>query len=149
MALDESQQQEKIVNASSQILFVLLLQVTTQGELVIPIESVHRKPYEPMIIGRFNLATEDGSEIAAKKARTDKPEIGVNTDDAQIPQNKVIFSIPTSVHSQKPILSGCLFVRFTFMTPYTLVPTTYLEPLINLLVQIKSQSQWASVRINT
>ncbi|XP_062510122.1 N(6)-adenine-specific methyltransferase METTL4-like [Corticium candelabrum] len=84
------------------------MKVTTQGELVIPIESVHRKPYEPMIIGRFNLATEDVSKIAAKKARTDKPEIGVNTDDAQIPQNKVIFSIPTSVHSQKPILSDVM-----------------------------------------
>jgi N6-adenosine-specific RNA methylase IME4 len=62
------------------------LKITTAGEMVCDLDSVHRKPYEVLVIGLFNIRDGDSKQIF------------------RIPSNFIISSIPTVVHSQKPYL---------------------------------------------
>ncbi|XP_066435707.1 N(6)-adenine-specific methyltransferase METTL4 isoform X2 [Eleutherodactylus coqui] len=69
------------------------VKVTQSGEFVFPIDSVHKKPYEILILGR--LISSDNS--TARELETVLPPI---------PEHKVIVSVPSSLHSHKPPLSG-------------------------------------------
>ncbi|XP_077126426.1 N(6)-adenine-specific methyltransferase METTL4 isoform X1 [Ranitomeya variabilis] len=72
------------------------VKITHSGEFVFPIDSVHKKPYEILILGR--LMTSDIS--AARELET--PVL------PPIPQHKIIVSVPCSLHSHKPPLSEIL-----------------------------------------
>lgn len=68
---------------------LLCKKVAVTGEPVIPLASPHRKPYEPLVIGRVGPA---------------KP-------DENIPETRVLVSVPTK-HSRKPPLDGvCKYVH--------------------------------------
>jgi len=67
------------------------LKVTDSGEMVVPIDSVHKKPFETLIIG-VPVGTLDDSAVRRLQA------------------HKTIISSP-SVHSRKPILED-LFKEF-------------------------------------
>ncbi|XP_054711394.1 N(6)-adenine-specific methyltransferase METTL4-like [Uloborus diversus] len=68
--------------------------ITQKGQSIHPIESHHKKPYENILIGRVN----DGasSTVAFK----------------ELENHKVIVSVPSSIHSQKPPL-------IEILQPYT------------------------------
>ncbi|KAI8391261.1 MT-A70-like protein, partial [Radiomyces spectabilis] len=57
------------------------LKVTTEGEPVMPLDSPHRKPYEQLVIGRCK-----------------------QRPSPDIPQTRVIVSVPCKHHSRKPPL---------------------------------------------
>lgn len=59
------------------------LKVTTQAECIFPIDSMHKKPYEQLIIG--------------------KP---INKNESTLPKIHTIVSIPSVRHSRKPPLQG-------------------------------------------
>ena len=59
------------------------LKVTAEGTPVLPLTSTHRKPYEPVILGRFPPVSQ------------------------ALPQEKLLLSVPLS-HSRKPPLNRLL-----------------------------------------
>lgn len=71
----------------------LWVKVTTSGQFVFPLDSDHKKPYEVMILGRFS-STADKLEGSSQSI--------------SIEDHRLIVSIPSSLHSQKPCLSEVL-----------------------------------------
>jgi N6-adenosine-specific RNA methylase IME4 len=67
------------------------LKVTTQAECIFPIDSMHKKPYEQLIIGR-----------------------PINRSDKEnaLPKTHTIVSIPSLRHSRKPPLQGKYILNF-------------------------------------
>ncbi|XP_073406980.1 N(6)-adenine-specific methyltransferase METTL4 isoform X2 [Dendrobates tinctorius] len=72
------------------------VKITHSGEFVFPIDSVHKKPYEILILGR--LLTSDISAARESESQVLPP----------VPQHKIIVSVPCSLHSHKPPLSEIL-----------------------------------------
>lgn len=70
------------------------VKVTTSGQFVFPLDSDHKKPYEVLVLGRFS-STVDKSE-------------GSSSRSPSIEDHRVIVSVPSSLHSQKPCLSEVL-----------------------------------------
>ncbi|NXW28872.1 METL4 protein, partial [Phaetusa simplex] len=70
------------------------VKITRAGEFVLPLDSLHKKPYEVLVLGRVQ---EDVKEALRK------PE-----DVLPIPEHKLIVSIPCSLHSHKPPLTAVL-----------------------------------------
>ncbi|XP_075684472.1 N(6)-adenine-specific methyltransferase METTL4 isoform X4 [Rhinoderma darwinii] len=68
------------------------VKVTQSGEFVFPIDSVHKKPYEILVLGR--LMSSDNSTASA-----------LETVLPPIPEHKILVSVPCSLHSHKPPLS--------------------------------------------
>ncbi|XP_053484254.1 N(6)-adenine-specific methyltransferase METTL4 isoform X1 [Ictalurus furcatus] len=70
----------------------LWVKVTRKGEVVFPLDSPHKKPYEVLLLGRFsaNSYSTTGAEAC------------------EIPDQRLIISIPSALHSQKPALSAVL-----------------------------------------
>ncbi|XP_053520354.1 N(6)-adenine-specific methyltransferase METTL4 isoform X2 [Artibeus jamaicensis] len=64
------------------------LKITNSGEFVFPLDSPHKKPYECLILGRFQ-------EKTALPLRNVLP----------IPDHKLIVSVPCTLHSHKPPLA--------------------------------------------
>uniref|UniRef100_K9IL44 Putative transcriptional activator adenine-specific dna methyltransferase n=1 Tax=Desmodus rotundus TaxID=9430 RepID=K9IL44_DESRO len=67
------------------------LKITNSGEFVFPLDSPHKKPYECLILGRFQ-------EKTALPLRNVLP----------IPDHKLIVSVPCTLHSHKPPLTEVL-----------------------------------------
>lgn len=67
------------------------VKVTTSGEFVFPLDSEHKKPYEVMVLGRFS------STINKSEGSTPSME-----------DHRLIVSVPSTLHSQKPCLSEVL-----------------------------------------
>lgn len=72
------------------------LQVTVAGEPITRLTSSHKKPYESLILGRYQ-PSHHGNE------QTDNPMTCP-------PQDKVIVSVPCILHSKKPPLEGNLLI---------------------------------------
>lgn len=105
------------------------LKVTTSGEMVIDLESVHRKPYETLVVGIHKkcLHKPECTPGEAGKVR--------NGSVFEVPHQLIVCSVPT-VHSQKPFLGaaidrclngdkGCkgeLRIYDTVSEPHTLSP---------------------------
>lgn len=70
------------------------VKVTTSGQFVFPLDSEHKKPYEVLVLGRFS------SDV-------DKSE-GSSSQSVSIEDHRLIVSVPSSLHSQKPCLSEVL-----------------------------------------
>ncbi|NXX47516.1 METL4 protein, partial [Tricholaema leucomelas] len=70
------------------------VKITKAGEFVLPLDSLHKKPYEVLVLGR---APGDAKEALRR------PEA-----EAAIPEQKLIVSVPCSLHSHKPPLAGVL-----------------------------------------
>ncbi|XP_004606060.1 N(6)-adenine-specific methyltransferase METTL4 isoform X1 [Sorex araneus] len=71
------------------------VKITSSGEFVFPLDSLHKKPYEGLIIGRVQ-------EKTASPVR--------NTDEKvlPVPDHKLIVSVPCTLHSHKPPLAEVL-----------------------------------------
>ncbi|KAM6900562.1 N(6)-adenine-specific methyltransferase METTL4 [Xenentodon cancila] len=71
------------------------VKVTTSGRFVFPLDSQHKKPYETLVLGRYH------SSASTSASTSEMPELPV--DD-----NRLIVSVPSALHSQKPSLSEVL-----------------------------------------
>ncbi|NXG97718.1 METL4 protein, partial [Loxia leucoptera] len=67
------------------------VKITTAGEFVLPLDSLHKKPYEVLILGRVQGDVKE----ALRKSEGALP----------IPEHQLIVSIPCSLHSHKPPLA--------------------------------------------
>ncbi|NWZ39158.1 METL4 protein, partial [Brachypodius atriceps] len=70
------------------------VKITTAGEFVLPLNSLHKKPYEVLVLGRVQGDVKE----ALRKSEGVLP----------IPEHKLIVSIPCSLHSHKPPLAAVL-----------------------------------------
>ncbi|XP_008306488.1 methyltransferase-like protein 4 isoform X1 [Cynoglossus semilaevis] len=71
------------------------VKVTSSGHFVFPLDSVHKKPYEVLVLGRYRSSSHPS--ISFSKI----PEIPVEGA-------RLIVSVPSALHSQKPLLSEVL-----------------------------------------
>ncbi|NXF09679.1 METL4 protein, partial [Smithornis capensis] len=70
------------------------VKITRCGEFVLPLNSLHKKPYEVLVLGRVQGDVKE----ALRKSEGILP----------IPEHKLIVSIPCSLHSHKPPLTAVL-----------------------------------------
>ncbi|NXT74420.1 METL4 protein, partial [Zapornia atra] len=70
------------------------VKITRTGEFVFPLDSLHKKPYEVLVLGRVQR----GKKEALRKCE----------DVLPIPEHKLIVSIPCRLHSHKPPLTAVL-----------------------------------------
>ncbi|NXE72735.1 METL4 protein, partial [Cochlearius cochlearius] len=70
------------------------VKITRAGEFVLPLDSLHKKPYEVLVLGRVQ------GDL--------KEALRTSEDVLPIPEHKLIVSIPCSLHSHKPPLTAVL-----------------------------------------
>ncbi|NWT52514.1 METL4 protein, partial [Erythrocercus mccallii] len=70
------------------------VKITTAGEFVLPLDSLHKKPYEVLVLGRVQGDVKE----ALRKSEGVLP----------IPEHQLVVSIPCSLHSHKPPLAAIL-----------------------------------------
>ncbi|NXF71671.1 METL4 protein, partial [Sclerurus mexicanus] len=70
------------------------VKITRAGEFVLPLDSLHKKPYEVLVLGRIQGDVKE----ALRKSEGVPP----------IPEHKLIVSIPCTLHSHKPPLTAVL-----------------------------------------
>ncbi|XP_072124497.1 N(6)-adenine-specific methyltransferase METTL4 [Mobula birostris] len=71
------------------------VKVTKNGEFVVPLDSVHKKPYEILVLGRYmGSPAQQGGEPC--------------TRSVTVPDHKLIVSVPCTLHSHKPPLGEVL-----------------------------------------
>ena len=68
--------------------------------MVYDLSSVHKKPYEVLLLGRVNLANTNEEETVSEGTETSTQQ--------QIGEELTLVSVPCSVHSRKPPLSGII-----------------------------------------
>ncbi|XP_044196288.1 N(6)-adenine-specific methyltransferase METTL4 isoform X1 [Thunnus albacares] len=68
------------------------VKVTTSGEFVFPLDSQHKKPYEVLILGRYRSSASTSSSLS-------------ETSEVPVEDQRLIVSVPSALHSQKPSLS--------------------------------------------
>ncbi|XP_041823550.1 N(6)-adenine-specific methyltransferase METTL4 isoform X2 [Melanotaenia boesemani] len=71
------------------------VKVTTSGEFVFPLDSQHKKPYETLVLGRYR------SSANISISTSEIPEVPIE-------DKRLIISVPSALHSQKPSLSEVL-----------------------------------------
>ncbi|XDV17533.1 hypothetical protein PO909_023377 [Leuciscus waleckii] len=71
----------------------LWVKVTRTGEFVFPLDSQHKKPYEVLVLGRY-------------RSRTDHTVRSLAVDE--LPEQRLLISVPSVMHSHKPSLSAVL-----------------------------------------
>lgn len=71
------------------------VKVTTSGQFVFPLDSQHKKPYEVLVLGRYRSSADDS--ISSSK-----------TSEVPVEDSRLIVSVPSALHSQKPSLSEVL-----------------------------------------
>nr|XP_046226940.1 N(6)-adenine-specific methyltransferase METTL4 [Scatophagus argus] len=71
------------------------VKVTTSGQFVFPLDSHHKKPYEVLVLGRYRPPADDSTS---------------SSEMAEVPveDQRLIVSVPSALHSQKPSLSEVL-----------------------------------------
>ncbi|XP_064511902.1 N(6)-adenine-specific methyltransferase METTL4 isoform X1 [Pseudopipra pipra] len=70
------------------------VKITRAGEFVLPLDSLHKKPYEVLVLGRVQGDVKE----ALRKSEGVLP----------IPEHKLIVSTPCTLHSHKPPLAGAI-----------------------------------------
>ncbi|XP_028404623.1 methyltransferase-like protein 4 isoform X2 [Dendronephthya gigantea] len=87
------------------------VKVTRKGEMVFDLDSTHKKPYEPIIIGRFVISDSNNEPDCseAEKQYNNKKEVNAKIDreisETRIDNDRIICSVPCSLHSRKPPLN--------------------------------------------
>uniref|UniRef100_A0A8C1CV65 Methyltransferase 4, N6-adenosine n=1 Tax=Cyprinus carpio carpio TaxID=630221 RepID=A0A8C1CV65_CYPCA len=71
----------------------LWVKVTQTGEFVFPLDSPHKKPYEVLVLGRHRSGTDRAVRSSAAE---------------ELPEQRLLISVPSVLHSQKPSLSAVL-----------------------------------------
>uniref|UniRef100_S4RYP4 Methyltransferase like 4 n=1 Tax=Petromyzon marinus TaxID=7757 RepID=S4RYP4_PETMA len=73
------------------------VKVTSHGEFVFPLDSPHKKPYETLVLGRV-AATPD----MERYSQTHRNPCEITA--LKLPTRKLLVSVPSILHSQKPPL---------------------------------------------
>ncbi|XP_028288427.1 methyltransferase-like protein 4 isoform X2 [Parambassis ranga] len=71
------------------------VKVTTSGQFVFPLDSQHKKPYEMLVLGRYRPSAD------ASTSHSEMSKVPVE-------DQRLIVSVPSALHSQKPLLSEVL-----------------------------------------
>ncbi|XP_034718484.1 N(6)-adenine-specific methyltransferase METTL4 [Etheostoma cragini] len=71
------------------------VKVTTSGQFVFPLDSHHKKPYEVLVLGRYRSTADDTTSSS-------------ETLEVPVDDQRLIVSVPSALHSQKPSLSEVL-----------------------------------------
>ncbi|KAL1270537.1 hypothetical protein QQF64_029553 [Cirrhinus molitorella] len=71
----------------------LWVKVTRSGEFVFPLDSPHKKPYEVLVLGRYRSTTDHTVRSSAAE---------------DLPEQRLLISVPSVLHSHKPSLSAVL-----------------------------------------
>ncbi|XP_073693394.1 N(6)-adenine-specific methyltransferase METTL4 [Garra rufa] len=71
----------------------LWVKVTRSGEFVFPLDSPHKKPYEVLVLGRYRSATDQSVRSSTAEG---------------LPEQRLLISVPSVLHSHKPSLSAVL-----------------------------------------
>ncbi|XP_023598669.1 N(6)-adenine-specific methyltransferase METTL4 [Trichechus manatus latirostris] len=71
------------------------VKITKSGEFVFPLDSLHKKPYEGLVLGRV-------------REKTALPLRNADEKVLPIPDHKLIVSVPCTLHSHKPPLAEIL-----------------------------------------
>nr|QNQ79773.1 mettl4 [Siniperca chuatsi] len=71
------------------------VKVTTSGEFVFPLDSNHKKPYEVLVLGRYRSSANNFIS-------------SLETSEVPVEDQRLIVSVPSALHSQKPSLSEVL-----------------------------------------
>ncbi|XP_023264079.1 methyltransferase-like protein 4 [Seriola lalandi dorsalis] len=71
------------------------VKVTTSGQFVFPLDSPHKKPYEVLVLGRY-------------RSSADTSISSLETPEVPVEDSRLIVSVPSALHSQKPSLSEVL-----------------------------------------
>ncbi|XP_011606311.2 methyltransferase-like protein 4 [Takifugu rubripes] len=70
------------------------VKVTTSGQFVFPLDSPHKKPYEVLVLGRYRCSPENTRSL--------------ETSEVPVEDQRLIVSVPSALHSQKPSLTDVL-----------------------------------------
>uniref|UniRef100_A0A8D0A5K9 Methyltransferase 4, N6-adenosine n=1 Tax=Sander lucioperca TaxID=283035 RepID=A0A8D0A5K9_SANLU len=73
------------------------VKVTTSGQFVFPLDSHHKKPYEVLVLGRYRSAADDTTRFEM-----------FETSEVPVEDQRLVVSVPSALHSQKPSLSEVL-----------------------------------------
>ncbi|XP_059182786.1 N(6)-adenine-specific methyltransferase METTL4 isoform X2 [Centropristis striata] len=73
----------------------LWVKVTTSGQFVFPLDSLHKKPYEVLVLGRYRSPAENSTSSSERS-------------EVPVENHRLIVSVPSALHSQKPSLSEVL-----------------------------------------
>ncbi|XP_029005110.1 N(6)-adenine-specific methyltransferase METTL4 [Betta splendens] len=68
------------------------VKVTKSGEFVFPLDSPHKKPYEVLVLGRCRPSADNST----------------SSSEAPVEDQRLIVSVPSALHSQKPPLAEVL-----------------------------------------
>ncbi|XP_068438145.1 N(6)-adenine-specific methyltransferase METTL4 [Clinocottus analis] len=71
------------------------VKVTTSGQFVFPLDSHHKKPYEVLVLGRYRSTADNATSSSV-------------TSEVPVEDQRLIVSVPSALHSQKPSLSEVL-----------------------------------------
>ncbi|KAE8279771.1 Methyltransferase-like protein 4 [Larimichthys crocea] len=71
------------------------VKVTTSGQFVFPLDSQHKKPYEVLVLGRYRPPADNSTSSSV-------------TSEVPVEDQRLIVSVPSALHSQKPSLSEVL-----------------------------------------
>ncbi|XP_018549174.1 N(6)-adenine-specific methyltransferase METTL4 isoform X2 [Lates calcarifer] len=69
------------------------VKVTTSGQFVFPLDSPHKKPYEVLVLGRY-------------RSSADTTTSSSEASEVPVEDGRLIVSVPSALHSQKPSLSA-------------------------------------------
>jgi hypothetical protein len=82
--------------------------VTTHGEFVFDVHSVHKKPYESVIIARKPSQEVDDEGPSMKRIKHEDDMMVSSCNVGDIPSSFMFMCIPSTTHSQKPYLGDLL-----------------------------------------
>ncbi|XP_039983132.1 N(6)-adenine-specific methyltransferase METTL4 [Xiphias gladius] len=71
------------------------VKVTTSGQFVFPLDSQHKKPYEVLVLGRYHSSADTSLSSS-------------EMSEVHLEDQRLIVSVPSALHSQKPSLSEVL-----------------------------------------
>ncbi|XP_069552444.1 N(6)-adenine-specific methyltransferase METTL4 [Brachyistius frenatus] len=71
------------------------VKVTTSGQFVFPLDSQHKKPYETLVLGRYRPPADASASPS-------------ETTEVPVEDQRLVVSVPSALHSQKPSLSEVL-----------------------------------------
>lgn len=80
------------------------VKVTTSGKPVCELLSEHKKPYEWIVIGRFEI--KECKDLSTET--TDKHQENISTCNTNLPDKFMLVSVPCALHSKKPVLIDVL-----------------------------------------
>uniref|UniRef100_A0A803K927 Methyltransferase like 4 n=1 Tax=Xenopus tropicalis TaxID=8364 RepID=A0A803K927_XENTR len=105
------------------------VKITRSGEFVFPLDSNHKKPYEVLVLGRFQ-----GTVNSAGR------ESGISLPP--IPERKLIVSVPCKLHSHKPPLSDYQTTETMYQNSASLQPGLHFPQFLGCFCYCFGLGSW-------